>query len=321
MYGRGDLLRSKFSLDNSLFTNELKELGFVLPEQATSNYPGTMLSLASTLNTEYVTEVIDPRFTKQSFELTQLLQKNRMRGFLENQGYEVYAFETGYRWTEWRDADHYFSLKDARMTDFEELLLRNSMLEVFIKKGYLASLRLSGAERKYELIRKTLDDLEWISGQPDTKFVYAHITIPHPPFVFDYRGEYSLIPIHVEGKDVFYTRDEYQKGYTEQIKFINRRILSIIKAILQNSSNPPVIILQGDHGPRYVSEQEQLMILSAYFLPGLNQPLDEDITPVNNFRVVLRQYFGLEIPLLANHAYFTDEAQPAGVRPITVTDP
>src|SRR5690606_20516760 len=81
------------------------------------------------------------------------------------------------------------------------------------------------------------------------------------------------------------------------------------------SEKPPVIIIQGDHGPggrlKWKSPgdscyAERTSILNAYYLPdGADALLFPNITPVNSFRVVLNAYFGADLEMLPGKSYFT----------------
>ena len=44
---------------------------------------------------------------------------------------------------------------------------------------------------------------------------------------------------------------EFRDGYLDQLTYINHEILAAVDGILANSNNPPIIILQGDHGPEF----------------------------------------------------------------------
>lgn len=87
---------------------------------------------------------------------------------------------------------------------------------------------------------------------------------------------------------------------------------SIINEILSEYEEPPVVIVQSDHGnqsilyneedaetPSKAALVEKVEILNAYLLPekGMEQ-LYSSITPVNSFRVVLNCFFGEEYELL-----------------------
>ena len=95
-----------------------------------------------------------------------------------------------------------------------------------------------------------------------------------------------------------------------------------IDGILANSKdNPPVIILQSDHGPgsglvwnRDASRtnlKERFSILNAYFLPGVDDSLIFDsIAPVNSFRIIFNEYFNTGYEILPQRHYFSPVAYP-----------
>jgi hypothetical protein len=57
-----------------------------------------------------------------------------------------------------------------------------------------------------------------------------------------------------------------------------------------------------DH-PTPLSLREGSAILNAYYLPGAADALYETISPVNSFRLVFRDYFGLDYPPLPDHSF------------------
>ena len=91
----------------------------------------------------------------------------------------------------------------------------------------------------------------------------------------------------------------------------------MIDEIIANSSYPPIIILQADHGPgMYVDFSsigntclhERFSPFGAYYLPGVDEDVvPEDITLVNLFRIVFNEHFGADLPLLENKYYFGDD--------------
>jgi hypothetical protein len=148
-------------------------------------------------------------------------------------------------------------------------------------------------EHHYDVVNFALQSLDQVPAIPGKKFVYFHILAPHDPFVFDSEGNY--VPADQGDLDL--------EAYAAEVTYINKRIAEIVRNLIANSAQPPVILLQGDHGwdPR-----SRMEILSAYYLPGGgDQLLYPTITPVNSFRVVLNHYFGESYPLLEDQSYYS----------------
>jgi len=123
---------------------------------------------------------------------------------------------------------------------------------------------------------------------------------------------------------------EYRDGYVKQLQFINQKIMAAIEKIISNSNEPPIIIIQGDHGPGSlldwnVSEpitsalRERMPILNAKYLPAeIRKFLYPGMTPVNSFRIVFKRCFGKSLALLPDKSYFSLPSDP--VRWVDVTD-
>ena len=102
--------------------------------------------------------------------------------------------------------------------------------------------------------------------------------------------------------------------------YLNIELKEIINSILADSDRPTIIILQSDHGPRSFLNwdnieksnfKETLSILNAYyFYDGNYDQLYEKISPVNSFRVIFDQYFGLEYNLLDDRSYMSTWSTP-----------
>jgi hypothetical protein len=305
MYGRHDVLFDEFAYDDSAFLQELQNMGFYVAQCSQSNYPSTAFSLSSALNINYLTDISDVVSSQNtnSTILWHLIQNNAVEQTLKDLGYKTVAFETSYRWTELQNAEYYYTLHSSGITDFENLLLKNSFTAVFFELGLLDEYRLTSDQRKYDLSIHVLDELEKIPSIAGPKFVFAHLTIPHPPFVIGPDGELEIIPPHYEGNESYYVEDEYKIGYINQVTYLNSRMPQVLGAILAKSKQPPIIILQGDHGPRFVEMEQQLDILNAYYFPEPQPELHSFLSPVNNFRIIFNTYFGASLPLLPDRSY------------------
>ena len=81
----------------------------------------------------------------------------------------------------------------------------------------------------------------------------------------------------------------FRRAYRDQAAFITRRIEETIDRILAESPEPPIIILQSDHGSelnldmydvQHTDLHERMSILNAYYFPGGRyEGLYEGITP------------------------------------------
>jgi hypothetical protein len=259
---------------------------------------------------------------------SKLMRHNQLMAALKRCGYTTYAIESGYSFTEHPEVDVYLR-RGIGTNEFESLLLVDSPAEVLADE-----LDLEPGELSYEAHRRRVlycfEMLSKLYKEPGPKLVFAHIISPHPPFVFDQDGK-SIEPRYGyylgDGDDYQGSLNEYLSGYPAQVEFVNQKLEQVIDAILANSDPPPVIIIQGDHGPgsRLVWDSpsqtclwERTPILNAYYLPeGGERLLYPSISPVNSFRVVLNAYFGAELPLLPDNTYFTSKRLPRQAVDIT----
>jgi hypothetical protein len=289
-----------FNYDNSAFTDKLKELGFYVAECAQSNYPQTKLSVTATFYANYHQEpTLYPLYSSLVVET------------LRSQGYRVVTFEN-------RSNGHFAFAEDLRLSrnqllagkidltgglsEFEFKLLETSLARLafdipqLIPGFDLAQQRQTQYYEHYQQTYFILDELKRLPQEVDgPKLVFAHLLVPHPPFIFSPQGE-------------FFWNDDEVAGYLSNVAFIDSQIPGVVEEIIANSTTPPVIILMGDHGPSGVPGKDQpslrLSILNAYYVnERAKADLYPSITPVNSFRVVFNNYFGTSYPLLEDVSY------------------
>jgi succinate dehydrogenase hydrophobic anchor subunit len=326
-YGRGDVLQALYDYDNSPFLNALKERGFYIGEQSQSNYLRTSLSITSALNMETVNFTADLAGAESvnRIPMFELASNNRARKLLEEAGYQFVLVDSGSAFTRFYDADTFLTPFQTRPTLFEmwfysttalntlyepELAFTPALLEYFPVAGY-------AAHRTF--ILDALNQLAAAPELPGPKFIFAHIIAPHPPFVLDADGR----PLHPnypyvtgDGASFVSNVEAYKQGYLGQVEYLNRRVLATVDSILANSATPPVIILQGDHGPGLLlmlqgdntetCMWERASILNAYYFPqGQTDLLYPSISPINSFRTIFNTYFGTSFNLLPDKTYFS----------------
>ena len=307
MYTRSDTLEKAYGYDNSAFIAGLEEMGFNVAECAMSNYVRTELSLASSLNMDFL-PVLDERITpdsESSAPLASLIRKNVVKTYLEARGYTTYAFETGFPWSEWDNADVYMESNPLSngMTGFESVVLERTALRALEDEGYLNTQLLDFTHYR-ERTEFTLKTLPTLAKRPGPKFVFAHLILPHPPFVFNVDGGPTDSLSFLNEKNM-YPADKFEEGYLMQLTYASTVITEIVKEILAQSATPPIIVIQGDHGPWIQPKGIRLTILNAYYLPGHQDAIVENITPVNTFRTIFNLYLGGDFEYLPNKSYFS----------------
>jgi len=306
-YARADLLQQAYGYDNKPFISKLEEMGFYVAQCSQGNYMRTDLSLVSTLNMDYAQNLSD-KFKPDTYNRTQLfelLKHSSVRKTLEAAGYKTIAYETGFYWTEWDDADVFLgpSLLWSDLTSFEELLLNTTMLRLLEDAGKIKASRISSNQYRGRT-SYVLDSIPELVKYPGPTFAFIHIISPHPPFVFGPDGEFTDADTFLNDNQR-YPAKKYALGYTNQVTYLNTRMEQILDTLINESTRPPVIILQGDHGPWLQPENKRFWILNAYYLPGHNAELYSRISPVNSFRIVLNDYLGTTYDLLDDKSYYS----------------
>jgi len=330
-YTRADALQDIYGFDNQNFIEALHERGFYVAEQSRSNYIRTVVSLPSSLNMSYVNFAEDQAGWRSVnyLPLYDLIRHGQVQTMLQNIGYSIVAFDSDFPFTDWKDADTYLSPYSVNISEFERVFLGTTAMGAFFdtglpfSNGLRALLPLPSYETRRTKIRFAFDQVRKIPEIGGHKFVFVHIIAPHPPFVFDRDGaaqEFSRPFANLDGENYKGTEAEYLSQYTEQLQFVNTNILLAIDSILANSSRPPIIIIQGDHGggshldPSSLDTScmfERVSILNAYYLPGgKTDLLYPSITPVNTFRVVFNAYFGTNYPMLPDRTYYSPHVNP-----------
>jgi hypothetical protein len=307
MYGRDDLLKEAYGYDNSGFIQGLEDRGFYVAECSQSNYVRTEISLGSSLNMMYLQD-LDPAFSPDSIKRTKLwdsLKHSAARYNLENMGYKTIGFATGFPWNELEDADIFYTPDSISMglTEFEGLFLRTTLARYADDLHWIDPDQIEGQNYR-DRTMNVFNKIDTIASNPDPTFAYIHIISPHPPFVYGPDGQ-PTNPADFWNEKRLYPADLFAKGYKNQLTFINNKMLEAVDKILADSKTPPVIVIQGDHGPWLQTNPNRMKILNAYYLPGHEDKLYPGITPVNTFRLIFDTYFGGKFEMLPDISYFS----------------
>lgn len=321
-YGRTDVFERLYGFTDEPFIRGLRDRGFYVAADARSNYSQTEISLASTLNFEFAQDFAKPvgNAPAERLLLDRMIDESRVSRVLQGLGYRYFAITTGFPALTFPSADVEFK-QDTGRTLYLDALLRKTPIPPTREQmsGMVESRRnaLSGGFSR-------LKQLAPKSAAP--RFVFAHIFAPHPPFVFDKDGNPTPqigIFDYADGSHflrIFKSAEAYKNGYAGQAQYVGKLVLEVVDALLKAPGQKPIILIQGDHGPKLHMDQDSVErtdvnevfpILSAYFVPPeVRQKLYPSISPVNSFRVVFNEQFGQELPLLKDRSFYSPWEKP-----------
>jgi hypothetical protein len=315
-YGGEAGLEEQYGVDNRGFLARLQEQGFFVADRSFSNYLKTNHSLAASLNYTYL-DRLSREVGSGSDDwrpVDRLLQDHAVGSFLQSRGYRYVHIGSWWGPTDAvKGADQ--NLNYDPRSEFATVLLQSTVLPSLLNAVGVDT-DLDDWEVHYRSALYQFDQLERLAEQPGgpPTFVFAHILLPHPPYVFTREGE-------------FVPKAERGTTFEQQLTYANRRIEKLVELLLDGpEEEDPVVIIQGDEGPfpdryahdverfdwRQATDEELLIktnILNAYYLPGEADPDPyPTITPVNSFRLVFDRYFGTDLPLLEDRSFiFIDE--------------
>jgi len=311
-YGRSDVLKDIYNFDNKNFLSQLHERGFYVAKKSHSNYANTVLSTISSLSMEHLIYVSDlvGVYSNDRKLVNKLYQNNKVMGIFKSYNYtlvDLSIFQKIIKSTDYRLCKDQFFGDQFQIVLWESTMLKPLFVTMF-----------GAQEQRDKTLCKFSELSDLHNSIEEPFFVYAHFMLPHPPFVFGPNGESrqpeSVAPGNSNWGD--------KLAYVDQIRFANKKVIETIDKILLESNSPPIIILQGDHGPAILrggskisklndqSDEliwERMSIFNAYYLPDQNSELIYDsITPVNSFRLILNAYFNENYELLDDKNYYSD---------------
>jgi len=330
-YGRDDILKRVYSYDNTPFTSLLKDRGFNIVVNSYSNFNKTYISIASSLNMDYASEINKSKNIKGEIgDYTEMIANNKVASILKQNGYSIVSFPSLDKTVGTVSADVY-GLSKVIKNKLSQSLLEMTPLPMVRNYSTLKWQPSHGMLREHVL--KIFDKLPGYANDYSPKFVFAYIPIPHPPFIFDEYGNLTDYPVagNYDGSHLYdyfsVSKEEYKSYYIDQLKFVNSKLIAVVDRILETEDQQPVIIIQADHGPRSGWDWEEIEktdlsegfgILNAYYFPNVEEiPQDVSLTPVNTFRLLFNTYFGYDYEMLDTKIYYTDAFDSAF---INVTD-
>jgi Sulfatase len=352
-YTNQTVLKDVLGFDNSSFLGRLRDNNFVVRPNAYGPYPYTSSSVGSTLNIDFLDDVAraargDTRETQTA--LFELAARGTAVKAMKDLGYHYTAVGS------WFGVSNSAPLADETLYDWSTLrvlggrrnlgeleteVMRSSMYSYLFKteqSSIVNKVASYTSQDHAELATYQIEQLQNLaSSTAGGRFIFAHLLMPHDPYVFNADGSRSTYSETSENDG----RSGAEK-YTQQVAFINDQVLHVIDLIKKNSNNTALIVLQSDEGfypqvllgtPNGESQYDvqtgdmtkwsdeylraKYGVLAAYHLPGVPEPELKHITSTNIFRVILNNYFGYNLPYLPDCHFAYPEGR---AKALTFTD-
>jgi hypothetical protein len=313
-YGSQPVLADYYGFDNSDLVGFLKEKGFYVASNSRANYLMTAHSVASTFHMGYLDFLAEDSRSRIGHwhPIYDMLRDHRVGRFLKSRGYKFVQIGSWWGQTQYNphaDESHSFGL-----TEFNYWYLRKTIVPAILDavapdSSYARLLQWDNGQ--CQRVPRQIEKVKEIGTRSETTFMFAHILVPHDPYVFSPDGRCL-------SHDEMMERTE-PEAYIEQVRYANSLIKDFVAALLATDGPKPIIIIQADEGPvptRYrsgsrpwhdatVDELKAKMgILNAFYFPdGDYRDLNRQVTSVNTFRIVFEKYFGTEFKRLPDRSY------------------
>jgi len=295
-YPRADKLAAELEIDNEPFLQALASRSFIVSRHSRSNHVATDLTLASMFN-----GALPSGADAGSADYRPAINDGAIIRQFRDGGYEVIAFSSGFEGVTLRQVDRF--VDSGQVNEFEWELLQLSGLAPVLDLVMPTFL----ADQHRARVLATFDGATSLAGEaPDRpRLVLVHVLNPHSPQVFGPAGE----PIRVPGIQVPFDdsdellilgRGEYGRRFAGQLAYVNRRVLSLLAAVI--SADPEaIVVVFSDHGSGIrefadIGGPSDVDLRTANMLavrsPGHAGIIDDRSTLVNVLPRILRAILG-----------------------------
>lgn len=275
-----------------------------------SNYNLTILSMNSMFNMDYVNRDYLQPWNDYSYTLKsyRYIAENEVFRFFKKSAYECHNLSL-------------FNMKDEKQ--FYKLALQFSATQLMNRKmfhhKFLTDLSYHFVHgrfkteyyhnKKYlyhylkneDVFQKTL---ELSKGKKKNQFVYAHMMLPHHPYLTDSMGRIKKFPDEFEG------HTHLEGNYTNMV-FARSYIKKYYNGIIDNDPDATVILC-GDHGFRLNHDSLHPYVfntmLSVYSPDQNYRSWDSVGSLVNVFPNLLNHKFQERIPFKVDSSFFVQES-------------
>jgi len=307
-YGSEWSLDYHFGIDSEL-PEWLSDQGFQVATGSHANYRATDFSLAATLNMTFLDD-LTARYGRETSDRTParvMIRDHAVGRFLQAQGYRYVHLGSWFGPTATNpQAD--VSLTYDPESEFSAVMRATTIVPAISRMLGHQDGAVTLRQRHARIADFQFRQLAGLRDEPGPKFVFAHVLLPHSPYVF--RADGRLVTQEEAAS-------EPESGlYAGQLAYADGRIKETVEHLLDvPPEDQPVIIVQGDEGPFVRTDidwsdreaeylQVRFGILNAMYLPDADPgTVHSSITSVNTFRLVLSHYFGADLALLPDRSF------------------
>lgn len=289
-YTDNEILKKKFDYDNTEFLKFLQKNQFYVPSKIFSIFSTTTHELNTILNMEYTENL---GWVSENY---QTMNNNIVMSTFSESGYTIIETNSMMRYKNFSDVDQRLCYDTNFInSEFLDQILNKSMIRYFMEKHQENSRR--------DTVRCSFDALSEISSNTDNpKYVFSHLYVPHPPFLFGKNGE-NITPDH---RDISGLQSwENSEGYVNQLIYATSKISSVVEDIIERDPSA-IIIIQGDTGTLTGTDlnskktfddvyQAHSILYAIRIADNVNL---EEINPVNTYRIVFNHIFNSNYELL-----------------------
>lgn len=278
--------------DPSSFVQQLEDMGFYVRDNGLSNdlqsrnhkqgdVTRTTRFIASVLNFSDTTDLDIAHNTAASKMWTPGIPM-----VLQANGYTYYHIGSWYMETMVsRVANYSYVYHDFGFLDY---FTKDEFVTAIIDRSYLRYLNAFVLKQRNDDTNRArlwyqLDSVIDTTTKASPKFVFVHLIMPHPPFIFTADGQ----PQNTEGKSL-------QQLYLEQAQFTESYLLEMVKAIPKDA----IVIIQADEGMNFdqnLEENEKLTdnqfegVMTAWHIPNCNSQDLEGIRHTEILRFIVNR--------------------------------
>jgi len=311
-YTSSRVLQSEFNYNNAHLDSFLKRKHFYIVANSRSNYNLTPFSIGSTLNFDYLQGLN----TKKAYYLNDYLpgvsivNENKLIPILRKEGYEIFNHSI-FKFKDFPSTIPAFDLWELNLVYERHNIFKNIDKDIgWLIRRYLHFTKIQNddnftyeIERDKHFTNTVTALLQTIkSKNKSPKFTYGHLLLPHKPYTYDHAG--NKIPFTRKKMTIA----EDKNAYINQLRFTNKIVDTLVQSILLYAKKPSIIILQSDHGYKYFDDRKKDLefanLNAIYFYNQNYKLLNDSLSNVNTFRVVLNTFFKKRYPLLKDTSYF-----------------